>query len=65
MVNNDVVETQESNKKAEEVYKPEDAAAVVKRYEDIIRAKKKGIISIAYYQGKVFKNLKTRKSSSN
>ena len=60
MVNNDVVETQELNKKAEEVYKPEDAPAVVKRYEDIIRAKKKGIISIAYYQGKVFKKFKDK-----
>ena len=33
---NDVVETQELNRKADEVQKPEDAAAVIKQYEDII-----------------------------
>ena len=41
MVNNDVVETQESNKKAEEVDKPKDNAAIIKQFEDIIRTKKK------------------------
>ena len=61
MVNNDMVETEELNKKAEEVKKPEDAAAVIKQYEGIIRTKKKGIISIAYHQGKVFKKFKDKK----
>ena len=37
MVMNDVVETHELNKKAEEVQKPEDAARVIRQYEDIIR----------------------------
>ena len=60
MVNNDMVETEELNKKAEEVKKPEDAAAVIKQYEGIIRTKKKGIISIAYHQGKVFKKFKDK-----
>ena len=46
MVNNDIIETEELNKKAEEVQKPEDAAAVIKQYEDIIGTKKKNIISI-------------------
>ena len=32
---------------------PEDAADVIKEYEEIIRTKRKGIISIAYHQGKV------------
>ena len=32
MVNNDVVETQESNKKAEEVDKPKDNAAIIKQF---------------------------------
>ena len=58
MVNNDAVETQELNKKAEEVNKLKDAAAIIKQFEDIIRTKKKGIISIAYHQGKVFKKFK-------
>ena len=60
MVIDDVAETQELNKKAEEFDKPEDAAAVIKQYEDIIRTKKKGIISIAYHQGKVFKKFKEK-----
>ena len=61
MANKDVVKTRELNKKAEEVDKPEDAASVIKQYQDIIRTKKKGIISIAYYQGKVFKKFKENK----
>ena len=48
------------NKIAKEIEKPEDAAAVIKQYEDIIRTKKKGIMSIAYYQGKVFKRFKDK-----
>ena len=62
-----MVETEELNKMAEEVEKSgccyrkiEDVAAVIKQYEDIIRSKKKGIISIAYYQGKVFKRFKDK-----
>ena len=45
---------------AEEVERPEDAAAVIKQYEDIIWTKKKGIISIAYHQGKFFKRFKDK-----
>ena len=41
MVNNDIIETDELNKKAEEVQKPENAAPVIKQYENIIRTKKK------------------------
>ena len=60
MVINDVTETQELNKKAEEVQKLEDAAAVIKQYEEIIWTKKKSIISIAYHQQKVFKRFKDK-----
>ena len=60
IVNNDIIETQELNEKADKVEKPEDAAAVIKQYEDIIRTKKKNIISIAYHQGKVFKRFKDK-----
>ena len=49
IVNNDIIKTQELNEKADKVEKPEDAAAVIKQYEDIIRTKKKGIISIAHH----------------
>ena len=61
IVINGVIETDELNKKAEEVQKPEDAAAVIKQYKEIIRMKKKRIISIAYHQGKVFKKFKDKK----
>ena len=57
-VNNDVIETAELNKKADRLQKPEDAAAVIQAYENIIPGKKKGIICIAYQQGKLFKRLK-------
>ena len=39
---------------------PEEAAKVIKKYEDIIKTKKKGIISIACYQGKIFKRFKEK-----
>ena len=51
---NEVVESDELNKETEEIQRPEEAAKVIKRYEDIIKTKKKGIISTAYYQGKSF-----------
>ena len=33
---------------------------ITKRYEDIIKTKKKGIINVVYYQGLVFKNFKAK-----
>ena len=60
MVMNDVIESDELNKQAEEVQKPEDAADLIKHYEGIIRTKKKGIINIAFHQGKVFKKFKDK-----
>ena len=57
---NEVVETVELNKQAEEVQKPEDLADLIKQYEDIIQTKKKGIINIAFNQGKVFKKFKDK-----
>ena len=65
MINNDIIETNELNKKAEEVQKPEDAAAVIKKYEEIIRTNKKGIIVIVYHQGKVFKKFNDKENSLN
>ena len=47
---NEAVESEELNKKAEEMQESEEAAKVIKQYEDIIKTKKNGIISIAYYQ---------------
>ena len=51
---NKVAESDELNKETEEIQRPEEAAKVIKRYEDIIKTKKKGIKSTAYYQGKSF-----------
>ena len=54
LVNNDTIETEELNERAEKVDKPEDAANISKEYEEILRMKRKGIITVAYHQGKVF-----------
>ena len=60
IVINEVMESEELNKQAEEVQDTEEAAKVIQKYENIIRTKKKGIISIAYHQGKVFKKFKDK-----
>ena len=60
IVYNDITETQEINEKADKAEKPEDAAAVIKQYEDILHIKKKNMISIAYHQGKVLKRFKDK-----
>ena len=62
MIVNEVVESDELNKQAEEVQDPEEAAKVIQKYENIIRTNKKGIISIAYQQGKVFKKFKDKEN---
>ena len=58
---NEVVESEELNKKAEEIQESEEAE-LIKQYEYIIKTKKKGIIRIAYYQGKVFKRFKEKEN---
>ena len=58
LIISEVVEPEELNKEAEEIQQPEEAAKVIKQYEDIIKTKKEGIISIGYYQGKIFKRFK-------
>ena len=62
---NEVVEPEEWNEKAEEIQKSEEAAEVIKQFEYIIKTKKKEIISIAYYQRKVFKRFKEKESLLN
>ena len=56
------LELDDLNKEAEEVQDPEKAAKIIKRYEDIIKTKRKGIINVAYHQGQVLYNLKKNKS---
>ena len=55
MIIDEVVEFEDLNKEAKEIQDPEKAAEIIKRYEDIIKTKKKGIINVAYHQAQVFK----------
>ena len=48
------------NKEAEEIQDPEKAAEIIKRYEDITKTKKKGIINVAFHQGQIFKRFKEK-----
>ena len=57
---NNTVEIEELNDRAEKVEKPEDAAEIIREYEEIIRAKRKGIIMVAYYKRKFFKRFKEK-----
>ena len=56
----EVLECKDLNKEAEEVLDSERAAEIIKRYEDIIKTKNKGIINVAYHQGQVFKRFKEK-----
>ena len=60
MATNNAIEIEELNERAEKVEKPEDAVHMIMEYEEIIRVKKKGIIMVAYYQGKIFKRFKEK-----
>ena len=60
MVVNEVVESDELNKQAEEIQKLEDTADLIKQYGNTIRTNKKAIKWIAYHQGKVFKRFKDK-----
>ena len=60
MTIDEIVEFDDLNKEAEETQDPEEAAKIIKRYEDIIKTKNKGIINVAYHQGQVFKRFKEK-----
>ena len=60
MIIDEVAEFENLNKEAEEVQDPEKAADIIKRYEDIIKTKRKGSINAAYHQGQVFKKFKEK-----
>ena len=61
---NDTVENDDLKKKAEEVEEPEKAAEVTKGCENIIKTNKKGIVRVAYCQGKAFKKFKDKEKFS-
>ena len=56
----EVFECEDLNKEAKEVQDLERAAKIIKRYEDIIKTKNKGIINVVYHQGQVFKRFKEK-----
>ena len=58
--NNDTIETEEQNEDANKAKKPEDAADIIKQYEEILRTKSKGIKSVAYHQAKVFSHFREK-----
>ena len=60
LVNNDMVETEELNEQAGIVDKPEDAADLIKKYEEILGTKRKGITSVTYHQGIVFSRFREK-----
>ena len=57
---NEVLESEDLNKEAEEVQDLKRAAEIIKQYEYIIKMKKKGILNVAYYQGQIFKKFKEK-----
>ena len=60
LVNKDIVETEELNKQAGIVDKLEDAADLIKKNENVLRTKRKCIISVAYHQSKVFSRFREK-----
>ena len=55
-----MVETEELNEQARIVDKPEDAADLIKKYEETLRTKREGIVSVAYHHGKVFSRFREK-----
>ena len=60
MTIDEIVEFDNLNKEAEKIEDLEKAVEIIKRYEDIIKTKNKGIINVAYHQGQVFKRFKEK-----
>ena len=60
LVMSDRIESKELIKKVQEVEDPEKTAELIQECESIIRRNKKGIIRIAYHQGKIFKKFKDK-----
>ena len=65
MVIDEILKFDDLNKEAQETQDPEKAEEITKRYEDIIKTKKKGIINVACHQGKVFEKYKQKEKFAN
>ena len=65
MISSSAVETEELNKKVDKVEKPENAADIIKQYEEILCTKRKCLISTAYHQGNVFSRFRQKKKFTN
>ena len=61
LVHNNVVEIEELNEQAGTVNNPEDAADLIKMYEEILKTKRQGIISVTYHQGEVYSRFREKK----
>ena len=57
---NNTVERKELNELAAKVRKPEEAADIIKQYEEVLRTERKGMVSVVYYQDKFFKRFKEK-----
>ena len=57
---NSAAETKELDEQDDKVEKLENAVDIIKKYEEILRTKRKGIIAVAFRQGKVFKHFKEK-----
>ena len=60
MTIDEIVEFDDLNKEAEKIEDLEKAVEIIKRYEDIIKTKKKGIINVEFYEGQIFKRFKEK-----
>ena len=61
LINSENVETEDLKEKSDKVKKSEDAATIIKEYQEIILIRKKSIVCIAYQKGKVFRKFKETK----
>ena len=59
-MNNNTIETEELNERSEKVDKPKDAANIIMEYEEMLCTKRKGIITVAFHQGKVFSRFREK-----
>ena len=56
------VEIEEFNNRADKVEKPEDAAGIIKEYEEILRAKKRELSWLRFTKGKFLSALRKKRS---